>query len=49
MRQVYLSLGHAGKSDDGKKSVKQIIFEGERLDALSVRRWREKVLRLGPL
>jgi hypothetical protein len=31
-------------SDDGKKPVKQIVFEGERLDALSVRRWRDKAL-----
>ena len=28
----------------GKKSVKQIVFEGERFDVMSVRRWREKVL-----
>jgi small GTP-binding protein len=31
-------------SDGGKKSVKHIVFEGERLDVMSVRRWREKVL-----
>jgi small GTP-binding protein len=32
-------------SDKGTKSVKQIVFEGERLDALSVRRQRERALR----
>lgn len=31
-------------SDSGRKAVKQIVFEGERLDVMSVRRWREKVL-----
>lgn len=31
-------------SDNGKKPVKQIVFEGERLDVMSVRRWREKML-----
>ena len=32
------------ESDDGKKAVKQIVFEGERFDMMSVRRWREKAL-----
>ena len=32
------------ESDNGKKPVKQIIFEGERFDVMSVRRWRERVL-----
>ena len=31
-------------SDHGKKPVKQIVFEGERFDVMSVRRWRERVL-----
>ena len=31
-------------SDNGKKPVKQIVFEGERFDVMSVRRWRERVL-----
>ncbi len=31
----------------GKKAVRQIVFEGERFDVMSVRRWREKVLGLG--
>jgi hypothetical protein len=31
------------ESDNGKKAVKQLIFEGERFDVMSVRRWREKV------
>jgi hypothetical protein len=33
-------------SDNGKKPVKQIVFEGERFDVMTVRRWREKVLGL---
>ena len=32
------------ESDDGKKTVRQIVFEGERFDVMSVRRWREKAL-----
>jgi hypothetical protein len=28
----------------GGKTVKQIVFAGERFDVMSVRRWREKVL-----
>ncbi|HEY0100016.1 MAG TPA: TIR domain-containing protein [Pyrinomonadaceae bacterium] len=32
-------------SDNGRKPVKQIVFEGERLDVMSVRRWRDRVLR----
>ena len=35
-------LKHA--SDNGKKPVKQIVFEGERFDVMSVRRWRERIL-----
>jgi WD40 repeat protein len=31
-------------SHDGTKPVKQIVFEGERLDVMAVRRWRDKVL-----
>ena len=31
-------------SDNGKKPVKQIVFEGERFDVMSVRRWRDQVL-----
>jgi Domain of unknown function (DUF4365) len=38
-------LKHA--SDNGKKSVKQIVFEGQRFDVMSVRRWRDEVLRQG--
>lgn len=34
-------------SDNGRKPVKQIIFEGERFDVMSIRRWREKVLAAG--
>ena len=36
------------QSADGRKPVKQIEFNGERLDMSSVRRWREKVLSQGP-
>jgi len=32
------------KSDNGKKVVKQIVFDGERFDVMSVRRWRDRVL-----
>lgn len=32
------------ESDNGKKLVKQIVFQGERFDVMSVRRWRDKVL-----
>ena len=32
------------ESDNGKKTLKQIIFEGERFDVMAVRRWRDKVL-----
>jgi small GTP-binding protein len=35
------------ESENGKKVVKQIVFEGERFDVMSVRRWRERVLRNG--
>ena len=31
-------------SDNSKKPVKQIVFEGERFDVMNVRRWRDKVL-----
>ena len=32
------------ESNDGTKAVKRIVFEGERLDVMSVRRWRDRVL-----
>lgn len=32
------------ESDNGKKPVKQITFDGERFDVMSVRRWRDRVL-----
>jgi hypothetical protein len=32
------------ESDGGKKSVRQIVFEGERFDVMSVRRWRERLI-----
>ena len=32
------------ESDNGEKTVKQIVFTGERFDVMSVRRWREWLL-----
>jgi Domain of unknown function (DUF4365)/Ras family len=32
-------------SGNGKKLVRQIVFEGERLDVMSVRHWRDRALR----
>ena len=32
------------ESENGAKPVKHIIFDGERLDVMSVRRWRDRVL-----
>ena len=32
-------------SHNGKKPVKRIVFEGERFDVMSVRRWRDRALR----
>jgi hypothetical protein len=34
-------------SDNGKKPVRQIVFEGERFDVMSVRRWRARALGQG--
>jgi small GTP-binding protein len=34
-------------SDNGKKPVKQIVFAGERFDVMSVRGWRDRLLRQG--
>ncbi|MEO1396765.1 MAG: DUF4365 domain-containing protein [Cyanobacteria bacterium J06634_5] len=31
-------------TDDGANEVRQIVFDGERFDVMSVRRWREKIL-----
>jgi hypothetical protein len=31
-------------SDNGKKPVKQLAFEGERSDVMNVRRWRKMAL-----
>ncbi|PYQ59483.1 MAG: hypothetical protein DMF53_18715 [Acidobacteria bacterium] len=35
------------ESDNGKKPVRQIVFEGERFDVMSVRCWRDRVLGQG--
>jgi len=32
------------ESDNGKKPVRQIVFEGEHFDVMSVRRWRDRAL-----
>jgi len=34
------------ESEGGKKLVKQIVFEGERFDVMSVRRWRDRTLKV---
>ena len=36
------------RESTGGKVVRQIIFKGERFDAMSVRWWREKVLSQHP-
>ena len=35
----------ARTSDHGEKPVKDIVFAGERFEVMSLRRWREKILR----
>jgi Domain of unknown function (DUF4365) len=37
------------ESEGGRKTVREIRFEGERFDVMSVRRWRERVLEAGRL
>ncbi len=32
------------KCEAGQKKVTQIVFEGERFDVMSIRRWRERLL-----
>jgi len=44
---VYVSAYLKRASDNGKKPVKQIVFEGERFDVMGVRRWRDEALRQG--
>jgi len=36
-------------TNNGKKQVRQIEFDGKRFDMMSVRRWRDKVLGLKQL
>jgi small GTP-binding protein len=36
------------ESGAGKKPLKQIVFDGERFDMMSVRRWRERILKHPP-
>ena len=38
------SAGWKRASENGKKVVKQIAFDGERFDVMSVRRWRDRIL-----
>jgi hypothetical protein len=33
---------------DNKKMVKQIMFNGERFDVMSVRRWRDRIMAKRP-
>ena len=35
---------HLKRESAGGKTVRQLIFEGERFDAVSVQNWRKKVL-----
>lgn len=35
------------ETDNGKRQVRQIVFEGERFDVMSVRCWRDRVLGQG--
>lgn len=35
------------RESSGGKTVRQIVFAGERFDAVSVQNWRRKVLELG--
>ena len=44
VRWVEIADNLKRESDNGNKPVRRIVFEGERLDAQSVRRWRDKVL-----
>jgi small GTP-binding protein len=44
IRWMDLSAYLKHESNNGMKAVKQIVFEGERLDVMSVRRWRDRVL-----
>jgi hypothetical protein len=43
IRWMDVSAYFRRQTADGR-TVKQVVFEGERLDVMSVRRWREKVL-----
>jgi small GTP-binding protein len=36
------------ESDDGKKLLNEIVFEGRRFDVMSVRRWRDRSLAIPP-
>ena len=44
LRWMEISSYLKRESDNGKKPVKQIVFQGERLDLTSIRRWRDRVL-----
>ncbi|MDP4029740.1 MAG: TIR domain-containing protein [Gallionella sp.] len=35
------------ESDNGKKSIRQFAYQGERFDVMSVRKWRANLLRVG--
>ena len=36
-------------TDNGKKTVTQIVFDGERFDVMSIRGWRDRVLAQPPV
>ena len=45
VRWMEISSALKRESGNGKKAVKQIEFKGERLDMVSLRRWRDKMLK----
>ena len=46
MRWMEITSALRRESANGTKPVRQIEFAGERLDISSVRKWRERVLKL---
>ena len=47
MRWMDVRKGLRRASDNGKKPVKQVVFEGQRFDVMSVRGWRDEALGQG--
>ena len=42
LRQMKVRDWLKRESENGKKTVEPIVFNGERFDVMSVRRWRER-------